>query len=275
MVTHANTIIQVIMPFFRAVVDTINWLVWCIARMSGIAFLFGTHTQVLHKPQQPSSVGYRSSPGDVSQSLTPYTAYHRYFAKKKTLVLDLDETLIHSSVTSISPRYDLTIEFYIAGKVTQFYVYKRPHVDRFLETVATMYNIVVFTASLREYADPVIDALDRGRGIITRRFFRESCGPNFGKDLSIVESDLANIVIIDNSPGAYANHQSNAIPVDTWYSNRTDEQLLDLVPFLIALHDVSDVRNILRFRNLYDNYGRWQREVGGEESGGSDVNHEY
>lgn len=51
-------------------------------------------------------------------------------------------------------------------QLTQFYVYKRPHVDHFLSTVAQWYDIVVFTASLGEYANPVIDALDRGQGVV-------------------------------------------------------------------------------------------------------------
>ena len=42
--------------------------------------------------------------------------------------------------------------------------------------VSTWYTLVIFTASMQEYADPVIDWLDAGRGILGKRFFREvSC----------------------------------------------------------------------------------------------------
>ena len=39
--------------------------------------------------------------------------------------------------------------------------------------VSAWYTLVIFTASMQEYADPVIDWLDAGRGILGRRFFRE------------------------------------------------------------------------------------------------------
>ena len=76
---------------------------------------------------------------------------------------------------------------------------------------------------MQEYADPVIDWLDAGRGILARRFFREvrcptwhclliqslpqSCTllPNgsYTKDLSIIEQDLSRVCLVDNSPVSY------------------------------------------------------------------------
>jgi CTD nuclear envelope phosphatase 1 len=77
---------------------------------------------------------------------------------------------------------------------------------------------------MQEYADPVIDWLDAGRGILARRLFRDvspvfstvnsidsssskSCTqlPNgsYTKDLSIVEQDLARVCLLDNSPISY------------------------------------------------------------------------
>ncbi|KAJ2794686.1 Nuclear envelope morphology protein 1, partial [Coemansia helicoidea] len=81
---------------------------------------------------------------------------------KKTLVLDLDETLIHSSPQG-SYRAHHRIEVVIDKVACLYYVYKRPHVDYFLHKVSEWYTVVVFTASLAEYADPVIDLLDAQR----------------------------------------------------------------------------------------------------------------
>lgn len=76
--------------------------------------------------------------------------------------------------------------------------------------MAQWYNVVIFTASIREYGNPVIDFLDQGRGLFTQRLFRESCTLTNGlfvKNLASIEPDLGNIMLVDNSPGAYLFNQ--------------------------------------------------------------------
>jgi len=59
-----------------------------------------------------------------------------------------------------------------------------------------------------EYADPVIDWLDNGRGLFAKRLYRESCylQPNgsYIKDLADVEPDLSKVCFMDNSPISYS-----------------------------------------------------------------------
>eukprot|EP00051_Salpingoeca_urceolata_P016384 m.216814 g.216814 ORF g.216814 m.216814 type:complete len:251 (-) comp18661_c0_seq2:100-852(-) len=187
----------------------------------------------------------------------PHKSPGTFDRRKKTLVLDLDETLIHSQPHSYlrpSPPgpNDLTLDVHIEGVACTFFVNRRPHVDLFLRTVAEWYNVVVFTASLSEYGNPVIDYLDRGRGLVKARLFRESCvnrGDRFIKNLAMIESDLANVMIIDNSPGAYQWHPDNAIPIKSWFDDQTDTCLLDLLPVLDALRFTKDVRSVLGVRN--------------------------
>ena len=65
------------------------------------------------------------------------------------------------------------------------YVAKRPGVDEFLTEMAKHYEIVIYTASLNKYADPLLDLLDPNR-VIRCRLFRESCvyyEGNYVKDL--------------------------------------------------------------------------------------------
>eukprot|EP01119_Soliformovum_irregulare_P019850 TRINITY_DN6368_c0_g1_i4.p1 TRINITY_DN6368_c0_g1~~TRINITY_DN6368_c0_g1_i4.p1 ORF type:complete len:134 (-),score=7.30 TRINITY_DN6368_c0_g1_i4:381-782(-) len=90
---------------------------------------------------------------------------------KKILILDLDETLVHST-TKFVPKCDVRVEVVIEGIACTFYVIKRPHVDHFIDTVCEWYDVVVFTASLSQYANPVIDNLGRKR-VVRRRLFRE------------------------------------------------------------------------------------------------------
>ena len=92
---------------------------------------------------------------------------------KKTLVLDLDETLVHSSFMPIKDP-DFVVPVTIDNHSHNVYVLKRPGVDEFLEALGYIYEIVVFTASLAKYADPVLNALDRHK-VVRHRLFREAC----------------------------------------------------------------------------------------------------
>mmetsp|Transcript_17466 Transcript_17466/g.37941 ORF Transcript_17466/g.37941 Transcript_17466/m.37941 type:complete len:545 (+) Transcript_17466:82-1716(+) len=134
---------------------------------------------------------------------------------------------------------------------TTFYVRKRPHVRAFLRAVACWYRVVVFTASVKRYADAVIDAVDED-GVVSERYFRDSCvsrgGGQYVKDLSIVEPNLARVLLIDNTPSAYAMHGANAFPIETWFGDPNDEALLDALPFLYALAPLEDVRSVLGLR---------------------------
>ena len=66
-------------------------------------------------------------------------------------MLDLDETLVHSSFRPI-PNPDFVIPVEIEGKVVDVYVLKRPHMDHFMAEVGSRFEVVVFTASLSKYA---------------------------------------------------------------------------------------------------------------------------
>ncbi|CAM6051850.1 unnamed protein product [Sphagnum compactum] len=160
---------------------------------------------------------------------------------KKTLVLDLDETLIHSSFQP-THVYDFIIRVEIEGRMTTIYVLKRPYVDRFLLAVSRKFEVVVFTASLRKYADPLLDQLDIN-GLIKYRLYRNSCRSmqgGFVKDLSRLGRDISNLVIVDNNPHSYLLQPSNAIPIGTYIDNMRDRELLDLIDFLDHLADSFD-----------------------------------
>ncbi|PWN37997.1 uncharacterized protein FA14DRAFT_166916 [Meira miltonrushii] len=171
----------------------------------------------------------------------------------KVLVLDLDETLIHStSRIGVRPHQ---VEVVLDGRSIIYHVYKRPHVDTFLRKVASWYHVVVFTASVQEYADPVIDWLDQGRGLISGRLFRESCtfrNGSYYKNLAFVDSDLSRVCLVDNSPASYMINQANGIPIEGWTHDPSDEALLDLLPVLDSLRFASDVRHILGIRGFSD-----------------------
>nr|NP_001261912.1 herzog, isoform B [Drosophila melanogaster]M9PFN0.1 RecName: Full=Phosphatase Herzog [Drosophila melanogaster]AGB94605.1 herzog, isoform B [Drosophila melanogaster] len=165
---------------------------------------------------------------------------------RKCMVIDLDETLVHSSFKPI-PNADFIVPVEIDGTVHQVYVLKRPHVDEFLQKMGELYECVLFTASLAKYADPVADLLDKWN-VFRARLFRESCvyyRGNYIKDLNRLGRDLQKIVIVDNSPASYIFHPDNAVPVKSWFDDVTDCELRELIPLFEKLSKVDSVYSVL------------------------------
>lgn len=123
---------------------------------------------------------------------------------KKTLVLDLDETLVHSvfgKESNPSCTFSLLFnkEYYLVSTE------KRPYLDEFLEEVSQLYEIVFYTSSVEGYANNVIDYIDQNK-IASGRLFRDACicrNEVYIKDLDRLGRDLSNVIVIDNSPSSY------------------------------------------------------------------------
>ncbi|GFO05443.1 carboxy-terminal domain RNA polymerase ii polypeptide a small phosphatase [Plakobranchus ocellatus] len=167
---------------------------------------------------------------------------------KKCVVIDLDETLVHSSFKPIN-NADFIVPVEIDGTVHQVYVLKRPHVDEFLQRMGEMFECVLFTASLAKYADPVADLLDKWN-VFRCRLFRDSCifhRGNYVKDLSRLGRELEQVVIVDNSPASYIFHPNNAVAVTSWFDEMDDTELLDLIPFFERLSRSDNVYSALKF----------------------------
>lgn len=165
-----------------------------------------------------------------------------------TLALDLDETLVHCSIQHID-NPDLTFNVNFNGVPYEVYVRIRPHLEYFLKQVSKWFEIIVFTASQKVYADTLLDILDPRNEYISHRVFRDSCvcvDQNYLKDLTILGRPTERVCIIDNSFQAFGFQLDNGIPIESWYDDLADSELLNLVPFLHHLKDVSDVRPYIR-----------------------------
>ena len=174
--------------------------------------------------------------------------------KLKTLVLDLDETLIHSTSSNPHSNFDFMVEVLVNRASCLYYVYKRPNLDYFLNVINNWYNLIIYTASVREYADPVIDLIDENGVLFKRRLFRTECtqtpSAHYLKDLSLIDADISKICLLDNSAASFAFYPDNAIPIESWKDDFNDAALLDILPFLDALRFVDDVRSVLSLRRL-------------------------
>ncbi|KAJ7014181.1 hypothetical protein NC653_003709 [Populus alba x Populus x berolinensis] len=193
-----------------------------------------------------------------------------------TLVLDLDETLVHSTLEHCDDA-DFTFTVFFNMREHIVYVKQRPHLHTFLERVAEMFEVVIFTASQSIYAAQLLDILDTDRKLISQRLYRESCifsDGSYTKDLTVLGVDLAKVAIIDNSPqvnglvlcGHFSSDTklgvilcivfrlqvNNGIPIKSWFNDPSDCALISLLPFLETLVDADDVRPIIakRFGHL-------------------------
>jgi len=137
-----------------------------------------------------------------------------------TLVLDLDETLVHS------PKGDISA------------MGVRPGTSRFLQKMSALgYEIVTFTTATQEYADSVIAKIDP-HGLIQHRLYRQHTLPWGGvhiKDLSRLGRDLSRTMIIDNIADNFMLQPDNGITVADWLGDPQDQVLCDLVSLLEEL----------------------------------------
>ena len=168
------------------------------------------------------------------------------FSNKKTLILDLDETLVHSSFTPFQ-KNDIILEVDFDGVIYNIYVLIRPYAEEFLKNVSKYFEVVVFTASISKYASPLLDILDKDKNI-KHRLFRDHCtfvDGIFRKELKRLNRCLKDLIIVDNSPSAYAFDSDNGLPIKTWYDDPNDRELMKIEPLIIFLSKTKDVRKYI------------------------------
>ena len=117
----------------------------------------------------------------------------------RTLVLDLDDLLVHSDWT----------------RGRGWRTFKRPGAEDFLKQMAQLYEIVIYTHALPTYADPILDRLDPARYIVYR-LYRDSTLYQHGhhvRDLSKLNRDMEKVLFVTSDPEACKLHPNNAVLV--------------------------------------------------------------
>jgi len=169
------------------------------------------------------------------------------FLNKKTLILDLDETLVHSSFIPFQNN-DIILNVDFESVMYNIYVLVRPGAKEFIKKISKLYEIIIFTASIAKYALPLLDILDEEKNI-KYRLTREHCTFLNGiyiKELKKLNRDLKDLIIVDNSPLAYAFDSDNGLPIKGWYDDKEDKELDKIFPILEFLAKTKDVRTYIK-----------------------------
>jgi Dullard-like phosphatase family protein len=198
-----------------------------------------------------------------------------------TVVLDMDETLIHSRFLNIAENeqealrqaelrqsqvrsVEDSFEFVLPGDMysprsTTVAVNRRPHLRAFLEAAAERWKLVIFTAATQDYADHVLNVLDPAGDIFAGRLYRQHCtrlaNGGYVKDLTTLAQpshldlpsnlDLGRTVLVDNSPSVFLPQPFNGIPIASFYDDEADVELTRTLELLDELDTLSDVRRLL------------------------------
>lgn len=163
--------------------------------------------------------------------------------RKKTLYLDLDETIIFQC-KDLKERADFEVP--IDDKETLRFS-ARPHWKYFLEEMIKDWEIVIFTASTQYYAYLVTNALDPDKkyfnGILSRNHCMLTKNGFFIKDLRLIENrNIKDVVLLDNYVHSFAFNIDNGIPILEWKNEDKDDELLHMLGYLKEINKSEDTR---------------------------------
>ena len=237
-----------------------------IAQMKNIKFNYALESPLI----------YENYPYEIIDRLS--------LSNKKILILDLDETLIHADfdeefANSQSIKYDAKISFYseencldrnsllkdddnesTSDDDSKDYsnekilnvvgIFLRPGVRQFLEEVSKNFEVGIFTASVPEYANAVINYLDPDNKFIKFRLYRNNC-VNVGnllkvKNLNIFKNiPIKKIIMVDNNIYSFSSQLNNGILINSFYNDKNDNELSNVLNYLNNyILPAEDVRKI-------------------------------
>ena len=152
---------------------------------------------------------------------------------KYTLVLDLDETLVH----------------YVEEE-NSAYVQVRPYADYFLKKLSKHFEVVLFTAAEEDYTGIVLNELNKKNyitHILCRKYteFKDGC---YIKDLSKLGRDLSKVCIVDNNKDNFKLQPENGLFISSYYGEQNDNELYLLCDDLMKIIETQpeDIRPIIK-----------------------------
>ena len=138
-----------------------------------------------------------------------------------------------------------------SGKILRAGFNIRPYTVKMLEAINKYYEIAVFTASHKWYADVILDYIDPKGVLFQHRFYRESCIKTtdnvYVKDLRVLRNvPMKDMMIVDNAIYSFGAQLSNGIPITPFKEDRNDREFRFLKRFLLDIRTCEDFREPLR-----------------------------
>ena len=198
-----------------------------------------------------------------SGAVSPVKSFNKGSNRKnKVIMLDLDETLVRAEPYIYGNKYAGVISVKVTpDRFQNFGVHVRPFTKEFLEVISKNHRVIVYTASVQEYAEKIVEILDPKRQFIEQVLCRQHCtfiGGMFVKNLNIAVHDdviLENVIIVDNYVHSFALHLDHGIPIKPFYGDMEDRELLHLANVLYLTDDyprlIDFVRTHFDFSSLY------------------------
>ena len=168
--------------------------------------------------------------------------------QRALLVLDLDECLIFGSKVELQRHVDFT--------VGPYYIYRRPELAKFLQGVAPVYDLAVWSSATSYYVQEIsIQICPEG---VEWRFVwgRDRCTPRtdfekqqtvYIKDLKKVKNlgyPLERVLMVDDTPDKLTRNYGNAVYVQPFEGEEDDRELAKLLQYLEMIRDESDFRKL-------------------------------
>ena len=180
---------------------------------------------------------------------------------KKTLILDMDDTLIHTlrpyndyPESQVPKSTVIPLSFQEYGYNSYFSIVVRPYALQLLKEMSPLCEIIIFTAAESPYANCVLDYLDRDGEYIDHRIYRENCirmNRHFVKDLRIFKNrNMSDMVIVDNSIVSFCKQMTNGIHVPSYVGHHRDRELKGIMHYLRTLIQETDVRPQIKSKFL-------------------------
>ncbi|WP_027893777.1 HAD family hydrolase [Calidithermus chliarophilus] len=167
---------------------------------------------------------------------------------RKLLVLDLDETLFHAARRPLERAPDLIL--------FDYFVYWRPYAQHFIASVASWYEVAVWSSAGKLYVERALEALVPPGILLSFVWSRERCTQGYDpatgehywiKDLKKLRRRgyrLEHVLVVDDSPEKLERNYGNWVPVRPYLGAADDTELLELIPYLEHLSGVENVRTV-------------------------------
>ena len=176
---------------------------------------------------------------------------------KPLIILDIDETLIHTESVPLEyeKHYDYDFKFKGLGK-SFYYTKKRPFLDQFLNYVFESFDVAIWTAAGEDYALEILKGINIDKSKLKFFYTQENCTIKLSYDYSDYYGvknlnklkkkgyNLDKVLIVDDKSETAVNNYGNLIQVKPFTDDLDDTELLKLISYLEKIKDESNYRRI-------------------------------